>query len=167
MKEQIDQAEDSHTVFSNDYYVGLDKTDRFSTTSKLEDDIQKYKRFKDNEFKTFNQHDLEWITWLLSRMKQKRTEVHQSFEFGDKDVADRETKIGLYDIKEIKITDPSYDVRDLKPYKYFISKMEKDLEDIEENNKEIDNMINTEHQDNERQNNNEIKIEDISEEVKE
>lgn len=159
--------EDAHTVFSTDYYAGLDKSDKFSISSKLEDDIQKYKRFKENEFKTFTEHDLSWITWLLSRMKEKRTEIHESFEAENQDESTKiGTKVGLYDLKEIKITDSSYDVRDLKPYKYFISKMEKDLEDIELNNKEIDNMINTEHQDNDRQNNNEIKIEDISEEAK-
>ena len=111
-------------------------------------------------------------------MKSKREEVHEAFnsdEIGNKsniamsnlyESTRAGTKIGLYDLRDIKITDPSYDVRDLKPYKYFISKMEKDLEDIEFRNKEVDQMINTEHQDIERQNNNDIKIEDVSEEVK-
>ena len=177
-QEEIDLIENSQSVFSTNYYLGLDKTDRHSCTTKLEDDIHKYKRYKENEFKAFSEYDLGWIEWFISRMKSKREEVHEAFnsdEIGNKsniamsnlyESTRAGTKIGLYDLKDIKITDPSYDVRDLKPYKYFISKMEKDLEDIEYRSKEVDQMINTEHQDIERQNNNDIKIEDVSEEVK-
>jgi hypothetical protein len=112
---------DQSANFSNNYYTCLDRLEFNSVSTRLRDDIEKFKSFKrdletrkGNGEEDFTEEEVDYINWLIERLKDKRKEVEEAYKNKDK--------------THSSINDFSYDIRDLKPYKFYISKMEKDMQ---------------------------------------
>lgn len=61
----------------------------------------------------FSEEDLIQIDWYIDRLKNKRQEIDQG-------IKSRERKINY-------LHDSTYDIRELKPYKHYINRLEKDM----------------------------------------
>jgi len=101
-----------------------------------------------NLHERFTQEDIQSIDWLIERYKTKRDEIEAAYKTENK--------------KYRHINDCSYDIRDLKPYKFYIHKLEKDMQ-METAETPVPEHLNPKQQTDDNQNE-DLKLEDISEE---
>lgn len=112
----------SESAFCTNYFNNLENTDAQNNAQKIYDDIKRYKKYrKELEKSEETQKHLPLIDWFIARLRFKRDEIIEGYQAPKQ-------KLGK---RDIVIIDPSYDIRDIKPYSYFVSKMEKDLRDNE------------------------------------
>ena len=106
-------------TFCNNYYGNLEKAEWQGNATKIHEDIKKYKKLKKQIEKSNDKTYLELIDWFLERLREKRQEIVDGYK------APKQKSGG----RDIVINDASYDIRDIKPYSYYVGKMEKDLND--------------------------------------
>ncbi|CAI2368472.1 unnamed protein product [Moneuplotes crassus] len=112
--------EDESKVFSNNYFECLQKNEYQNLSRNLRQDKRRLKKFKASlnteegkNREDFSQEDRGHIDWLIQRLRTKRKDAEVAYKHKDEDGT--------------KIIDPSYDIRDLKPYKFYINKLKKDM----------------------------------------
>jgi len=154
--EMIKEISQHSSTFSTNYFKGLDRSEFKCASAHLQEDIKKYKiminysqlhkSFKQSidaqgEHEQFTQEDKNHIEWFIERLKLKRENIESAYKA-------RRTRSAL-------MSDFSYNIRDLKPYKYYISRMEQDIQEHHRQQKNQSDQNDEDRQDDEDSQNDE------------